>query len=285
MAAAGIPLGLGIGLSLGMLGGGRLGPGGAHPRLHPGLDRPSSHSRLAVVVTAGAVIGGLSHARDGRVCWRHAAAFSAAALPGAIAGTVLGRAVSGRTLIAAFAVIMLAAAAATWHKATRGAISQRTELPRASGPALRLARVLMAGLLVGSMTGFFGVGGGFLIVPTLAVALAFSMRMAVGTSLVIITATSLMALSAHLAAGRTLDVGVTAAMTVSANAGALAGVRLAERVPQRQLGQGFAPSSSSSPRTYSSQRPSSAVPPAQPESAVSFPMSVRDRLHSGRTSQ
>jgi uncharacterized protein len=82
------------------------------------------------------------------------------------------------------------------------------------------------------MTGFFGVGGGFLIVPTLAVALALSMRMAVGTSLVIIAATSVMALSAHLAAGRTLDVGVTFAMTVSAIAGALAGVRLAEHVPQ-----------------------------------------------------
>jgi hypothetical protein len=95
------------------------------------------------------------------------------------------------------------------------------------------------------MTGFFGVGGGFLIVPTLAVALALSMRMAVGASLVIIiiiitTSSSVMALSAHLAAGRTLDVGVTFAMTVSAIAGALAGVRLAERVPQRQLGQGFA---------------------------------------------
>jgi len=43
-----------------------------------------------VVVTAGAVIGGLSHARDGRVCWRHAAGFIAAALPGVIAGTALG---------------------------------------------------------------------------------------------------------------------------------------------------------------------------------------------------
>jgi uncharacterized protein len=84
------------------------------------------------------------------------------------------------------------------------------------------------------------VGGGFVIVSTLAVELAISMRMAVGTSLVIITATSLMALGAHLAAGRTLDVGVTAAMTVSATAGALAGVRLADRVPQRHLGQGFA---------------------------------------------
>jgi uncharacterized membrane protein YfcA len=95
-------------------------------------------------------------------------------------------------------------------------------------------------LLVGAMTGFFGVGGGFLIVPTLAIALAFSMRMAVGTSLIIITTTSLMALTAHLAAGRTLEVGVTVTMTVAAIAGALAGVRLAGHVPQRQLAQGFA---------------------------------------------
>ncbi|MGO9905342.1 MAG: sulfite exporter TauE/SafE family protein [Solirubrobacteraceae bacterium] len=123
-----------------------------------------------VVVTPGAVIGSLSHARDGRVCWRHAAGFIAAALPGVIVGTALGQAVSGRALIAALAVIM----------------------------------------------------------PTLAVALAFSMRMAVGTSLVIITVTSLMALSAHLAAGRTLDVGVTVAMTVSAIAGG-AGRRASRR--------------------------------------------------------
>lgn len=65
------------------------------------------------------------------------------------------------------------------------------------------------------MTGFFGVGGGFLIVPTLTIVLALSMRLAVGTSLVIITATSLMALLAHLAAGRTLDIGVTLSMTAA----------------------------------------------------------------------
>ena len=100
--------------------------------------------------------------------------------------------------------------------------------------------MLTAGLLVGATTGFFGVGDGFLIVPTLAVALAFSMRIAVGTSLVIITTTSLMALTAHLTAGRTLDYGVTAAMTVAAIAGALAGVRLAGHVPQHQLAHGFA---------------------------------------------
>ena len=241
MAAAAIPFGLGIGLSLGMLGG-----GGSVLAVRPvlvyvlgeGVHQAATAS--LVVVTAAAVVGGLTHVRDGRVCWRHAIAFIAAALPGVIAGTALGQAVSGRALIAAFAFIMLAAAATTWRKARHDAVSGRTERSRTSCPALQLARVLTSGLLVGAMTGFRGVGGGFLIVPTLAVALAPSMRMAAGTSLVIIATTSVMALSAHLAAGRTPDVGVTFAMTVSAIAGALAGVRLAGHVPQRQLGQGFA---------------------------------------------
>ena len=214
-----------------------------------------------IVVTAGAVVGGLTHARDGRVCWRHAIAFIAAALPGVIAGTALGQAISGRALIAAFAFIMLAAAAATWRKAKHDAVSARTELSRTSCPALQLTRVVTAGLLVGAMTGFLGVGGGFLIVPTLAVALALSMRMTVGTSLVIIATTSVMVLSAHLAAGRTLDVGVTVAITVSAIAGALAGIRLAGHVPQRQLGQGFAALVVAAAAFYSSQRSSLVGPP------------------------
>jgi uncharacterized membrane protein YfcA len=174
------------------------------------------------------------------VCWRHAVAFTVAALPAVIAATTLGQAVDGTTLIAAFAVIMLAAAAAaaTWRKANSQVGRSTYDASSPSCPPLRLARVFTAGLLVGAMTGFFGVGGGFLIVPTLAFALAFSMRMAVGTSLVIIT--SLMALGAHLAAGPRVDVGVILAMTVSATAGALAGVRLAGHLPQRQLGQGFA---------------------------------------------
>jgi uncharacterized protein len=70
-----------------------------------------------VVVTAGAVVGGLSHAREQTVCWHHATAFTAGALPGVLAGTAAGQAVSGKSLIAAFAIIMLAAAA-TWRKAT-----------------------------------------------------------------------------------------------------------------------------------------------------------------------
>jgi uncharacterized membrane protein YfcA len=90
------------------------------------------------------------------------------------------------------------------------------------------------------VTGFFGVGGGFLVVPTLAIALAFTMRTAVGTSLVIISATSLLGLAAHLVAGRSLDAGVTTTMTAACVAGAVAGAAVAGGMPQRQLGRGFA---------------------------------------------
>ena len=107
-------------------------------------------------------------------------------------------------------------------------------------PPLRQSRTLAAGLLIGALTGFFGVGGGFLIVPTLTVFLALSMRLAIGTSLAIITATSALALTTHLLTGRGLDIPVTVAMTAACVVGALAGTSLAGRVPQRQLGHGFA---------------------------------------------
>jgi uncharacterized membrane protein YfcA len=95
-------------------------------------------------------------------------------------------------------------------------------------------------VLIGALTGFFGVGGGFLIVPTLTIFLALSMRLAIGTSLAIITATSALALTTHLLTGRGLDIPVTLAMTAACVLGAVAGTRLAGRVPQRQLGHRFA---------------------------------------------
>jgi len=237
---AAIPFGVGIGLSLGLLGGG--GSVLAVPVLVYilGQNVHQATSVSLVVVTAAALVGGVRHARDGHVCWRHALAFTAAAVPGAFVGTALGQAVSGSTLIAAFALIMFAAAGAMWRKAIAGARAGASDTPAASCPPPRLARGLAAGSLMGLMTGFFGVGGGFLIVPTLTLALAFAMRPAVGTSLAIITATSVIALAAHLAAGRTLDLSVTIAMIAPVIAGALAGGHLARRLPQRLLGTGFA---------------------------------------------
>ncbi len=236
-----IPFGLAIGLAVGTLGGG--GSVLAVPILVYALDQtvPEATTASLVVVAAGAVAGGLGHARAGRVCWRHAGSFTAAALPGIALGTLAAEAVSGALLLAGFALVMLAAAHATWRNAN-------DHEPEPSGtweaggtcPPLRLPRDLVAGAAVGLVTGFFGVGGGFLIVPTLAIALAFTMRTAIGTSLVIITATSLLGLAAHLLAGRSLDPGVTATMTAACVVGAIVGASIASRIPQRQLGRGFA---------------------------------------------
>ena len=235
-----IPFGLAIGVAVGMLGGG--GSVLAVPVLVYVLGQSVSEATTAslVVVTAGAVAGGLGHARAGRVCWRHAGSFTLAAVPGLVAGTLAGEAVSGSALLGAFALVMLAAAAATWRKADNDEPADGTWESGGSCPPLRLPRDLLAGVLVGFLTGFFGVGGGFLIVPTLAIALAFTMRTAVGTSLAIITATSLIGLAVHLLAGRSLDLEITATMTAACVVGALAGTVFATRVPQRTLGRAFA---------------------------------------------
>jgi uncharacterized membrane protein YfcA len=236
-----IPFGLAIGLAVGTLGGG--GSVLAVPVLVYILGQtvPEATTASLVVVAAGAVAGGLSHARAGRVCWRHAGSFTAAALPGIALGTLGAEAVSGPLLLAGFALVMLAAAHATWRKAQDSEPEPDGPWERSGTcPPLRLPRDLLAGAAVGLVTGFFGVGGGFLIVPTLAIALAFTMRTAVGTSLTIITATSLLGLGAHLLAGRSVDIEVTAALTLACVAGAVAGAALAGRIAQQILARGFA---------------------------------------------
>ena len=236
-----IPFGLAVGIAVGMLGGG--GSVLAVPVLVYVLGQsvPAATTTSLLVVAAGAVAGSVGHIRAGRVCWRHAGSFTAAALPGLAAGTLAAEAVGGALLLAAFALLMLAAAHAIWRRAD-------TQQPEPDGswesggacPPLRLPRDLAAGAAVGFVTGLFGVGGGFLIVPTLAIALAFTMRTAVGTSLVITVATSLLGLAAHLLAGRHVDAAITAAMALACAAGALAGAAYASRISQRALGRAFA---------------------------------------------
>lgn len=235
-----IPFGLAIGLAVGLLGGG--GSVLAVPVLVYVLDQPVSDATTAslVVVLAGALAGGFRHARAGRVCWRHAGSFTAAAVPGIIGGTLVGELVSGTALLALFAVIMLAAVHATWRKSEEEADDAPGWERSHTCPPLRLPRDLVAGAAIGFLTGFFGVGGGFLIVPTLAIALAFTVRTAVGTSLAIIAGTSTLGLVTHLAAGRSLDAGVTITLAAACIAGAVAGAQLGGRISQRILGRGFA---------------------------------------------
>jgi uncharacterized membrane protein YfcA len=238
MLLAAAALGLVIGLAVGSLGGG--GSVLAVPALVYVLGQNVHEATTAslVIVAATALAGGLGHARESRVCWRHAGAFSAAALPGVLLGTAVGDSVSGSALLVVFALLMLVAAYATWRKAEDATGPEATR--PATCPPLRMPRDLVAGAAIGFLTGLLGVGGGFLIVPTLAVALSFTMRTAIGTSLAIITASSLVGVITHLLAGRTFDTDLTAAMTAGGILGALAGAALAARVPQRALGRAFA---------------------------------------------
>lgn len=230
-----LPFGLAIGVVVGGVGGG--GAILALPVLVYVLGEgvgPASTASLIVIAVAAAVGAGALALR-GHVCWGLALAFSGPAAAGSLLGAIANAAVSPKVLILAFVPIMLVAAAATWRRASGTSDEEKGECP-----ALSWRRILVAGFGVGALTGFFGVGGGFLIVPTLAVALAFTMRTAVGTSLAIITATSLLGLLVHLLAGRSFDVEVTSVMAGACVAGALAGAALAAHIPQRILGRAFA---------------------------------------------
>ena len=152
---------------------------------------------------------------------------------GSLLGSIASHEVGGRALILAFIPVMLLAAVLTWKRA-----GERDD--DGSCPDPPLSRTATAGVLVGLLTGFFGVGGGFVIVPVLSVWLGFPFRRAVATSLVIIALTGVAALASHLAAGSRPDLAITATLALATGAGALLGTMFAERVPQSLLRRGFA---------------------------------------------
>lgn len=229
-----IPFGLAIGLSLGLVGGG--GSILAVPVLvyviGEEVKQATTESLLIVGVTA--LIAALDQARHGRVRWRIALAFGLGGTAGALAGTALNRLASPTAILLAFAIVMLAAAYA---------MLRRKEEVRAEGMAAQgrvlWFHVIPAGVGVGFLTGFFGVGGGFVIVPALVLLLGLPMPIAVGTSLLVIALTSASALAAHLASGG-IDWAVAAPFTAAAVVGALAGSRLGSRVSSARLTQLFA---------------------------------------------
>jgi uncharacterized membrane protein YfcA len=229
-----LPFGVAIGLSLGLVGGG--GSILALPVLVYVLGEPvkAATTESLLIVGATALLGSLDHARAGRVRWRTALAFGSAGVIGSVGGTALNRAVPPRSILLAFAVLLLVAAAAMVRG--RGEPSRAEIHPH--GRSL-WQRVLPAGLGTGLLTGFFGVGGGFAIVPALTLLLAVPLTAAVGTSLLVIAITSAGALVAHLGTGR-IDWTVAAFFTAAAVVGAVAGSRAGRRTPSHRLAQVFA---------------------------------------------
>lgn len=230
-----VPFGLLIGLIVGTVGGG--GAILALPVLVYVLDEPVGPASTAslIVVALAASVGAGTQALRQNVDLRFAVTFSLPAAAGALLGTVLNHQVSARTLILAFVPLMAAAGIATWLRA-RG--EQPADEPEPT--SIPVVRVAVAGGLVGILTGFFGVGGGFVIVPVLTLWFGLGFHRAVGTSLVIIALTGVAALASHLAVGTSLDVPLTATLAGGTMLGALVGSLVSTRLPQRVLGQGFA---------------------------------------------
>ena len=236
MVAIAVVAGAVIGLSMGALGGG--GSILAVPVLVYALylDPQAATTASLVIVGVTAVVAAMSHARAGRVDWRAALIFGALGIPASIGGSLLNRAVDPQVLLLAFAALMLLAAAAMYRRSRASAPTTTRHSP--IGVA-QVARVVLAALVVGFLTGFLGVGGGFLIVPALVLAMGFGMPTAVGTSLVIISITSLAALVERLGHGA-IAWEVIIPFTAAAIAGSLLGKRLADRVSGVALTRAFA---------------------------------------------
>src|SRR5262245_52088093 len=161
MVALTIGLAVLVGVSLGLLGGG--GSIMTVPLLAyvAGLDAKQAIATSLLVVSVTSAVGAIAHARAGRVQWRAGLVFGAAGMAGAYAGAQLARSIPGTVLLVGFAAIMIATAVAMLRG--RRAID-KADCPR----SMPVSKIVVIGAAVGLVTGMVGAGGGFLVVPALA---------------------------------------------------------------------------------------------------------------------
>ncbi|MFE6288257.1 sulfite exporter TauE/SafE family protein [Streptomyces sp. NPDC057877] len=221
-----------VGVSLGLLGGG--GSILTVPLLVyvAGMDAKEAIATSLFVVGVTSAVGMVNHARSGRVRWRTGVLFGAAGMVGAYTGGLIGGHIPDVVLLVAFAVMMIVTAAAM----LRG---RRGTDPGRAHSQLPVGRVLLDGAAVGLATGLVGAGGGFLVVPALALLGGLPMPVAVGTSLLVIAMKSAAGFAGYLSAVH-INWSLTLAVTGFAVVGSLAGARLAGRVPAHVLSRLFA---------------------------------------------
>jgi len=241
------PLGLLIGISLGALGGG--GSILAVPALvyAAGQDPKQATTTSLVLVTLTALIGIAPHWRAGRVRFVAGGVFGLAGVGGSLLGSHWNKSANPDALLLAFSGLMLVAAFAMWRRASRAPATSTDGSTDAITPAVSKApgltpavavKVVLAGTFVGLLTGFFGVGGGFVIVPALVLALGFTMAEAVGTSLLVIAINSVVALSTRLQTG-SIEWSTVIPFTVASMIGVVVGSRLASTRDSRSLQRWF----------------------------------------------
>ncbi len=175
-----------VGFSLGLVGGG--GSILAVPLMVYFVGVPSAHVAIgasAFAVAANAAGGLVNHARNRTVKWRCALMYAAAGVVGALVGSTAGKAFDGQKLLFLFAIVMFAVGA-IMLRGRRNAGNLGTQCNESNAP-----RVLSYGVGTGLFSGFFGIGGGFLIVPGLIASTGMPIVNAIGSSLVAVTALGL----------------------------------------------------------------------------------------------
>lgn len=229
-----------IGLVLGLVGGG--GSILAVPLIVHVVGTGSPHLAIgtaAIAVALNASASLIGHWRAGTVKWRCAGVFALAGVIGAAIGAEIGKAIDGQALLGLFGLLMIGVGLSMLRK-RRGEPKPDVRLTRDSARHL-LPRLIPIGGGVGLMAGFFGIGGGFLIVPGLMLATAMPLANAIGTSLVAVTALGATTAISYALSGLvdwTLAGVLVAGGIVGAGLGIALGKRLA--VHKRAMEIGFA---------------------------------------------
>ncbi|MEP6833099.1 MAG: sulfite exporter TauE/SafE family protein [Gemmatimonas sp.] len=221
-----------IGASLGLLGG-----GGSILTVPvfvyaTGLDPKVAVAASLPVVAMTSAAGAIAHWRQGNVQVRTALIYGATAAVGAFAGARLASLISGAAQFTLLAIVMLVAS----YRMAFG-----NPQPRAGSDAntpIAFATLIPVALIVGALTGVVGVGGGFLIVPTLVIICHLPMRIAVGTSLMVIAMNATSGAAGY--AGKVpVPWPVVFVFSAVAIIGSLSASRWSSKLPQAALRKGF----------------------------------------------
>lgn len=222
--ALGVTSGSLVGFSLGLIGGG--GSILAVPLILYVVGVEDPHVAIgtsAVAVAASAAVNLANHARQGFVRWHCALVFAAAGVVGAFGGSSLGKIVNGQKLIFLFALLMMAIGLLMLRP--RAEIGNATvTLTRSNTPAL-----IALGFASGALAGFFGIGGGFLVVPGLMLATGMPIANAICSSLVAVTAFGLTT-AANYAVSNLVDWRIAILFLAGAVFGGLAGAQLSRHL-------------------------------------------------------
>ena len=217
-----------VGFSLGLVGGG--GSILAVPLMVYVVGVPDAHVAIgtsAIAVAANAAVNLSKHARGGTVRWSCALTFAAAGIIGAFVGSIFGKMLDGQKLLALFALLMLVIAVLMLK--TRSRIG----LPDVEMDWSNLPAIVGLGLATGTLSGFFGIGGGFLIVPALMLATGMSIMNAVSSSLVAVTAFGLTTAASYAWSGL-ISWQLAGLFVAGGIAGGLLGTRLAKLLSERR---------------------------------------------------